>query len=96
MKMELDPLKEMLRQQKYKELADTAITLLKGVDLGTHEWHHLLAQSYYNRWDYKSALRHVNEAIARLPEESHLYAPYQRLQREILNKQTFYTYRRGA
>lgn len=96
MKVELDPLKEMVRQQKYKELANTAITLLKSIHLGTHEWHHLLAQSYYNRWDYQSALLHVNEAVEGLPKDSHLYAPYRRLQREILKKQTFYTYRRRA
>jgi hypothetical protein len=96
MKVELDPLKEMVRQQKYKELADAAITLLKIDDLGTHEWHHLMAQSYYNRWDYESALLHVNQAIERLPKESHLYAPYRRLQQEILKKQAFYRYRRRA
>ena len=92
LKLEIDPLKEMLRQQKYKELADAAITLLKAIDLGTHEWHHLLAQSYYNRWDYGLALRHINGAIKGLPNESHLHAPYRRLQKEILKKQTYFTY----
>ncbi len=96
MKVELDPLKEMLRQQKYKELADTAITLLNSIASGTYEWHHLLAQSYYNRWDYGQALLHVNEAIAGLPKDSHLYAPYRRLHREILKKQTLYAPRRGG
>jgi hypothetical protein len=51
MRLELDPLKEMLRQQKYKELADEAIKLLNDAPQGTHEWHHLMAQSHYNRWD---------------------------------------------
>ena len=63
MKFELDPLREMLRQQKYKELADTAIKLLNEAPANTHDWHHLLAQSYYNRWDYESALRHVDHAL---------------------------------
>jgi hypothetical protein len=95
MKVELDPLKEMLRQQKYKELADTAITLLKDIALGTHEWHHLLAQSYYNKWDYEPALRHIDKAIAALPKGSHLDAPYRQLRGEILKKKV-YTSRRKA
>jgi len=56
---ELDSLKDILRQQKYKELADIAIKFLKETPLNTHEWHHLLAQSYYNKWDYDSALQHT-------------------------------------
>jgi len=94
MKVQLDPLKEMLRQQKYKELADIAIMLLKEINLGTHEWHHLLAQSYFNRWDYESSLHHINEAIEKLPSKSYLRAPYRRLQEEILTKKRYYAYRR--
>jgi tetratricopeptide (TPR) repeat protein len=90
MKRELDPLKEMVRQQKYKELADRALTLLHDIALDTHEWHHLLAQSYYNLWDYDRSLIHVDEAIDRLPRNSHLYAPYCWFRREILRKQTFF------
>lgn len=90
-RMELDPLKEIVRQQKYKELANKAITFLNSIALGTYEWHYLLAQSYYNLWGYKMALMHVNKAIEMLPENSHFYAPYRRLQREILKKQTLYS-----
>ena len=90
MKFELDPLKEMLRQQKYKELADVAIKLLKEVPRDRHEWHHLLAQSYYNEWDYDHALRHVEEAIKALPKGSHLERPYWRLRGEILKKRAMF------
>jgi Cdc6-like AAA superfamily ATPase len=95
MKVELDPLEEIKRQQKYKELAATAITLLKDVDLGTHEWHYLLAQSYYNHWDKKLALHHIDKAIAAIPTGSQ-YAPYRRLRREIQRKLTMYPQRRSA
>ena len=90
MKVELDPLKEMVRQQKYKELADAAIKQLKDIALGTHEWHHLLAQSYYNRWDNEMALRHIDRALERMSKKDHRYGPYQRLKSEILRKLELY------
>jgi hypothetical protein len=89
-KVELDPLKEMLRQQKYKELADAAIKLLKDIALGTREWHYLLARSYYNRWDYEKALRHIDKALEGLSQKAHLYASYQGLRSEILKKQEMF------
>lgn len=83
MKVELDPLKEKVRQQTYKELADTAIRLLRDVNLGTHEWHYFLAQSFFNRWDTASALKSIDKAIGKLPADSHLTPPYRRLRGEI-------------
>lgn len=93
MKVELDPLKEMLRQQKYKELAETAIMLLKDINLSTHEWYYLLAQCYFNCWDYEKALPNINKAIDALPKQSHLESSYQRLFREIQKKQVYFTKR---
>jgi GTPase SAR1 family protein len=90
MKQELDPLKEMLRQQKYKELADEAIKLLNDSPQETHEWHYLMARSYYNKWDYDSALRQIETAIQRLPKGSHLATPYAGLRGEILNKRFYF------
>jgi len=95
-KIEIDPIKEMMRQQKYKDLASKAIAHLKAINSDTHEWHHLLAQSYYNVWDYDLAMAHVDKAIALLPKGSHLYFPYQRLQGEILKKQDKYSHIRRA
>ena len=88
MKLELDPLKEILRQQKYKELADTAIKLLNGIPDRTHECHHMLAQSYFNKWDYDNALRSVDNALSTLPKGSHLHNSYRYLRIEILKKRT--------
>lgn len=88
LKFELDPLREMLRQQKYKELADTAITLLKAAARQSHEWQYLLAQAQFNRWDYDSALLHIDRAINMLPKGSHLGANYRRFREEI-EKKTF-------
>lgn len=90
MKVEIDLLREKVRQLKYKELADLAIKFLKDIDLHTHEWHFLLAQAYYNRWDNDLALRQIDKAIAALPKESHFYAPYRRLKGLILKKRDFY------
>jgi hypothetical protein len=85
-KFEGDPIQEMLRQQKYKDLAQQAIKLLSDLRLHTSEWNQLLAQSYYNIWSYESALRHANAALERLPAGSHLVAPYRRLRGEILKR----------
>jgi hypothetical protein len=86
MKFELDPIKEMLRQQKYKELADMAIGLLNSSPRQTHEWHYLMAQSRYNRWDNDAALMHIEKAIQILPKDSHLAANYRRFRDDIQTK----------
>ena len=96
MKKDFDPIREMERQQKYKELADKAIKLLKDDVLDDHERDRLLAQSHYNLWDYEKALIYVEKAIRELPQGSHLQAPYQRLRREILKNQNRYAHRLSA
>lgn len=96
LRLEIDPNKEMLRQQAYKELADAAIKLLKGVGEQGHEWQYLMAQSCYNRWDYESALRYVDKAVEKLPKPSHLYVPYVRFRGEILKKREIFARRKSA
>lgn len=86
MKFETDPLKEMLRQQRYKELADRAIGLLRGLKVKDHEYYHLLAQSYHNRWEYAAAVGSMEEAIRLLPAGSYLRQPYERFRGDILRK----------
>jgi tetratricopeptide (TPR) repeat protein len=88
---ELDPLKEILRQQKYKELAEKALRLLNQISSHSHDWHHLMAQSYYNKWDYDRALRHIEKALEILPKNSHLRSPYWKLRGEILKKRATYS-----
>ncbi len=90
LRFELDPLKNMVRIKEYKDLADRAIEKLKEVRPDSHSWHHLVAQSYYNKWDYDLALRHVEKAIDALPRGSHLAGPYKRLKGEILKKRAQY------
>jgi hypothetical protein len=85
-RFEIDPIQEMLRQQRYKELAEKAIGLLEPLGFNTPEWNQLLAQSYYNVWNYDAALGYAEEAISALPPGSHLAAPYQRLKGEILRR----------
>jgi tetratricopeptide (TPR) repeat protein len=91
MMFDLDPNKEMLRQQKYKECADVAVKHLESIHERTWEWHYLMAQGCYNRWDYDPALRHIDKAIERLPKPSHLALPYQRFRGEILKKRAHFT-----
>jgi DNA polymerase III delta prime subunit len=91
---ELDPLHEIHRQQKYKELAETAIKLLQRSPVDTHEWHFLMSQAYFDLWDYNQALHHIDKALSKLPKYSHFSNPYERLRKEILKKQAMY--RRSA
>lgn len=82
----IDPLKEMLRQQKYKDLADRAIKLLLDIGDRSCEWYYLMAQSCYNSWDYERALRHIEMAIDGLPIGSRLAGSYLRFKNEIMTK----------
>ena len=88
LKVELDPLREKVRQQSYKEHADTAIKLLKEINLGTHEWNYVLAQSYFNRGDNDSALRHVDKALGALSNDAYQRDSYRQLRYEVLKKRT--------
>lgn len=87
--VQLDPLKEMLRQQKYKELADSAIRHLVKLPNRSHSQLHLLAQSYYNKWEYETALAHIDDALSLLSKGSHLEAPYRKLRNEILKRRDY-------
>jgi hypothetical protein len=82
-----DPIKEMLRQQRYKELADVAIRLLDDIHERSHEWYRLMAEGLYDRWDYDRALRQIEMAILELPPHSHLASGYLYFKNEILRKQ---------
>jgi hypothetical protein len=91
MKIELDPIKEMLRQQKYKELSDHAISLLERCRVkSSHKWHYLLAQCQFNKWDYAAAKLSMDRAIAALPTGSYLKTPYERFRDEIVKKGRYY------
>lgn len=90
LRQQLDPLKEMLRQQEYKELADQAISLLETVNPKTHKVYYLLAQSYYNKWEYKSAKRLIDRAIALIDRGSSQYPPYTYFKKEIQKKHELY------
>jgi GTPase SAR1 family protein len=95
LKLELDPIKEMLRQQKYKELSDHAISLLESCRVkSSHKWHYLLAQCQFNKWDYTAAKLSMNQAIAALPRGSYLKTPYERFRDEIVKKGRWYYKRR--
>jgi hypothetical protein len=91
LKIELDPIREMQRHQKYKELSDHAISLLKSKpDQASHRWHYLLAQNHFNKWDYDSAGISIQRAIANLPTGSYLENSYDRLKSEIGKKSRRY------
>jgi hypothetical protein len=84
--LELDPNKEVLRQQRYKELADAGAAILNKVRGSTHERSYLLAQANLNKWDYGAALLSIEAALRSLPAKSHLMSPYLHLKDEITRK----------
>jgi hypothetical protein len=91
MKIELDPIKEMLRKQKYKELSDHAISLLQGRrEKSSHRWYYLLAQCLFNKWEYDAAKPNIDRAIERLGANSYLVDSYERLRTEIIRKARHY------
>ena len=86
-----DPIEEMLRQQRYKELASKALVILNQIKHKTHEVYYLLAQSYFNLWDYQNALTMINEAIRLCQEDPSYYQSYTYLQKLILKQQAKYS-----
>jgi hypothetical protein len=91
LKFDLDPIKEMLRQQRYKELADTsAEILLTCSDRTSHRQNYLLAQCHFLKWEYEAAKRHIDNAISALPDASYLKVSYERLRGEIIRKWSHY------
>ena len=95
LKFDLDPIREMLRKQQYKELADTGSKILSGCsDKKSHRWNYLLAECYFLKWDYEPAKRHIDSAISALPETSYLKVSYEKLRDEINRKWSHYKRRR--
>jgi tetratricopeptide (TPR) repeat protein len=89
-KGELDPIKNMLRTQKYKELAEKAITLLEHTSVITYEKYYLLAAAYHNTWDYPQALKAIDGALRLLPKESKLRESYNIFRSDIVKKGQMY------
>jgi len=89
----LDPIQEMLRQQEYKELAEKALKTLTQLPEKTSRVYHLLAQSYYNKWDYFIALKMIDQAIELAdPRSSHL-ANFRYLRGIIIEKAAMHGHR---
>jgi Cdc6-like AAA superfamily ATPase len=88
---ELDPNRELLRQQRYKELADTSISYLSSLRNVSHEVSYLTAQCFLNKWDYEPAAQHIAKAISLLPVVSHLRPPYLRLQEDVARRKLQYS-----
>jgi hypothetical protein len=89
--IELDPIKEMLRQQKYKEQSDHAISLLQDPVVGrSHRRSFLLSQCMFNKWEYGAAKNNIDDAIRYLPSNSYLINSYERLRAEIIKKARHY------
>jgi tetratricopeptide (TPR) repeat protein len=91
LKFDLDPIREMLRKQQYKELADTSAgILITCLDKTSHRWNYLLAQCHFLKWEYEAAKRQIDKAISALPDASYLKVSYEKLQSEIIKKWTHY------
>lgn len=92
---DLDPIKELLRQQRCKELADEALAVLKSCTVqNSHRWYYFMAEYHFLKWEYEDANRRIAQAITALPEESYLRRPYERLREQIIKKWNLYKRRR--
>lgn len=87
---EPDRLREGMRQLAYKEHADNALRVLKECQRESSDWHHLVAQCHYNKWEYELALQHINIAIKLAGAGSHWGRSYMALRSEILAKRALY------
>jgi tetratricopeptide (TPR) repeat protein len=86
-----DPIDEMLRQQKYKELAQKGLDTLKRIKGRTHEIYYFLAQGYFNLWDYENASSMITKAIRLCDEDPRYYHSYTYLRDLILKQQAKYS-----
>lgn len=64
-KKELDPIEELKRKNKIKELARKGIQLIGSVEKfgNQHHYQYLISMGYFNLWDTKQAKTHIEKAI---------------------------------
>ena len=79
-----DPIKEMLRQRRYRELADKALGWLGHVVEKSHRFYYLFAQSHFNKWDNDEALTAIDKAILICGKESACFSSYSHLRDVVL------------
>ncbi len=85
-----DPIIEILRQRRYKELADKALFWLDQVNDKNHHSYYLLSQSYFNKWDNAKALDAINKAISLCSQDLTQLPLYSYLQNLITKQQQKY------
>lgn len=85
---QLDPIKEIERTAKYKELANDGIKILKKIDRDnkTAKYYYLAAQANFNIWKNDTAQQMVNKALSLVGENSGDNHAFMRLKRAILRK----------
>lgn len=91
LKRELDPLKEITRQGRYKSLAENALTILDEIKIKTHKVYHLYAQSYFNMWKYEEALDMIGKAIEIIGENPSYLPTYTYLRKLIIKNMNRYS-----
>jgi hypothetical protein len=99
LKRKFDPRQpeEIERQNRYKRLADEAINILDQTMNRTHRVYYLLAQSYFNKWEYDSALRMINKALDLIEDDLtdySLHTQYTRLKNAIYAKRRQFAWQR--
>jgi GTPase SAR1 family protein len=89
---ELDPLDEMVRQQRYKQLAERALSLLDLVPGQARDdrYYHLCARCYFNKWNYGKALKMIERAM----EVSDTPHVFDRFKGSIIATRDHYRYNR--
>lgn len=91
LKRDADPIREIVRQQQYKELANKAISILNSIKNKTHKFYYLFAHSYFNLWDYENSLKMIENAIELIEENPAYYSTYTYLRKLILSKKSQYS-----
>lgn len=75
----IDPIKEIERRGKYKDIAQSAIDTLNSMakDKRDYRFNYLLAYGYYNIWKNEDALKIINDAIKMASTDpQYLYSCY--------------------
>jgi Cdc6-like AAA superfamily ATPase len=84
-KGEMDPVKDIIRQHRYKDLAGISIDLLINIKEKnrTHAWYYLLSRCQFNQWNNMKSLQSIEQAMTQLPPASSSSHPYGKFREEI-------------
>ena len=82
---ESDPIADMKKRVRYKELADEGIRLLEPLKSmrDEHKFHFLLGQAYFNKWENHKAIEPIDKAIDLAKDEPECASCYQKFRKAV-------------